>query len=66
MLVDSELYIKIDAAYEAWLAENGRTRSRESGGIFSAVKTHMGTDRFHGLSKAQLNEIVDGDKRYTD
>jgi hypothetical protein len=66
MLVDAVLYQKIHTEYDTWLVGEGRTRSRESGGIFSTRMTNFGTSDFHGLSEKQLNEVVDGDHRYAD
>lgn len=66
MLVDSVLYQTVQAEYDAWLAKNQRTRSRESGGIFAARMTIFGTSEFHGLNEKQLNEIIDGDHSYAD
>jgi hypothetical protein len=66
MLVDSKKYQEVQAAYDEWLKERGLERSRQHGGVFSMSVTGGGTKRFLGLSEDQVNEVVDGDKRYTD
>lgn len=65
MLIDAALYQRIQAEYDAWLIENKFERSRESGGIFAVRMTVFGTCDFLGLSEKQLNEVVDGDHRYS-